>query len=76
MVSAMLTSLVRTARLLSLAGCDGDTPRKPSPSPTVSTSSSQASSSPTEPAVPPRLVNYDEEQRAAYAAAVEDYEQL
>jgi len=79
-VRAALTSLVTTTCLLSLTSCNGDTPEAPSPSPTSNTSSTSptaptsASSSPTEPAVPPYLASYTKEERAAYDAAIRDYE--
>ncbi len=76
MVRAALTSLVTAACLLSLTGCNGDSPQKPSPSPTASTSPTTTSSSPTEPAVPRYLADYTDEERAAYAAAVNDYEKF
>jgi hypothetical protein len=74
MVRTAFTSLAVTACVTLLAACDGNEPGTPTPTPTSSTSASSANSSPTKPALPPYLANLSEAERAAYGAAVRDYQ--
>jgi hypothetical protein len=76
MVRSALTSLAVSACVLMVAACDGNDPGTPTPAPTSSTPPSSASASPTTSAVPPYLVRYSAAERAAYAAAVRDYQRF
>lgn len=76
MVRTALATLVATACVLSLAACTSDGPGTATDTPTASTSPTTAGPTPTEPAVPPYLADFSEEERNAYQAAVEDYEEF
>jgi hypothetical protein len=74
MVRTALATLVATACVLTLAACTSDGPGTATQTPTASTSPTTASPTPTGPAVPPYLADFTEDERAAYDAAIEDYE--
>lgn len=76
MLSGIVRLLTASTMVLAVSGCDGDESPQSAPGSGPTATSSPTEQPTTSPTVPAYLEEYSEEERAAYEAAVEDYERF